>query len=146
MAKVNRIGFEKAGSYKNIQGEVILVENIFSVDYEQLLSLGVERLVFDYDGTLSSKWNALPANAVIELLLELQKDFEITIYSNNWIFWKKRRKFFSASNITYVKTQKPFRFEDDGEMNTVIIGDKWFTDRIYAWRRHWGCVLVGKSA
>jgi len=146
VAKVTRIGFTNTSHYKNIQGKAILARDIFSIDYDQLHALGVERLVFDFDGTLAPRQATHASEEVFALLKKLSTQFDIAVYSNNFFHWRTRQKLFLSRRIEYRRTQKPFVFERDGRARTVIIGDKWLTDRLYAWARKWGCVLVEKPA
>jgi predicted HAD superfamily phosphohydrolase YqeG len=76
----------------------------------------------------------------MKLLVTLQKDFRVIIFSNNRRFPAQRQAFFSEHNIEYVHSHKPFgtcEYE-----NAVLIGDKWLTDALYGWKNKIPVFLV----
>ena len=119
------------------------VDDVFRVPYDALEEMGVQELLFDYDGTLVQRMSDLPAIDVIELLVQLSERFHVRVFSNNRFRWRRRIEYFAQHGIAYVRTSKPFGREAIAD-RSVLIGDKFLTDGLYALRRDIPCFLVRK--
>ena len=114
------------------------MDSIFDVPYD---SLDVEEVLFDYDGTLAM--SGKPPKAVVELLTSLQETRTVRVFSNNHLQKRSRKKYFSKLGINYVSTYKPFGREELAT-KTVLVGDKFLTDGLYALRRGIPVYLIRK--
>ncbi len=121
---------------------VFRVEDIFSPDYDALFDAGIRRLYIDFDGTLGR--GSRVSSDVLTFLLSLQDRFTVVVLSNNRLFYRSRKQFFSSEGIAYSLGIKPFGRVD--VHNSVIIGDKFLTDGLFAWWRDIPCFLVRKAA
>lgn len=118
-----------------------VIEDIFSIPYDELEERGVDELIVDYDGTLVAKMSELPAIDVVELLLKLSERFHVRIFSNNYFYVDARKKFFAKHGIPYEHTYKPF-FSTDVSSRAVVIGDKFLTDGLFALWNNIPCFLL----
>ncbi len=124
---------------------ITVIPTLADVPYEALHKAGVRRIIFDYDGTLSRHWRQLPEKNVMELLGRLSKRFELLVFSNHFGVHHRRQEFFKKHGITYVRTHKPFVFEHtvvSKPKMTVLVGDKFLTDGLYALIRGIPCFLL----
>ena len=106
------------------------VDSVHDIDYD---ALEATELLFDYDGTLA-RGSQPPSKEVLTLLEELSKRYTVRVFSNNWVYAKRREELFRTKNIAYVRTHKPFGSEEI-RSDAVLIGDKILTDGLYAYRR-----------
>jgi len=62
----------------------IYQKNIYSINYDSLLSRGIKCLLFDLDNTIASVMERTPNQEVKDLFAELkEKGFKIVIFTNN---------------------------------------------------------------
>ena len=117
-------------------------KNIFDISYSKLQQQGIKCLIFDLDNTLGLVDEEYPKKEVKELIINLKKDFDIFILTNN-SKGKRVEKYKQALQCEAIyKAAKPFTrglkkiynkyHYQKSEM--AIIGDQLVTD-IYAGTR-----------
>ncbi len=114
----------------------IYVKDIYSINFEDLKSKGINTLVFDLDNTIAPFDVEYPTVEIKEFLKKLSDDgFLILIVSNNNVH--RVTKFAQNLNVAFThKAGKPkitkiknFILKNGGDLSkTAIIGDQLFTD------------------
>lgn len=110
-------------------------QNIFDINYDKLISIGIKCLVFDLDNTIALIDEKEIPNDVLSLFKKLKENFEIVIISNNT---KKRiEPFCKPFNTTFISfAMKPFTFSfkrigkkfNFKAEEMAMIGDQLMTD------------------
>lgn len=117
-------------------------KDIQSIDYRKLKQLGIQCLIFDLDNTIALIDQKMITNEVRKLLIDLKKDFQIVIISNNT---KSRvQSYANYLECDFVATamkplakgfrkiQKKYHFQ---KKEMCMIGDQIITD-IYGGNRY----------
>lgn len=113
-----------------------MADSVMDIDYDSFWDKGVRGLIFDIDNTLATFDTALPDQAMVAFLRDLEeKGFSICFLSNNS---KRRVKTFSeglgyphiwrAQKPRRVNLYKAIKILDLDKSQVVLIGDQIFTD------------------